>query len=99
MSERTAATDQIRAETLTCLRSLRGEVSRILSDNDVEIIEDVQTLDAELHVVAGRCPAPADGMAASGRVTRAGFLRRSGGATQVLEPARVLTYAEMRRAG
>jgi HD-GYP domain-containing protein (c-di-GMP phosphodiesterase class II) len=73
------------ADALSCLRALRKGLVSILGEHHVEVIED----------------AAASGGAQndSGRVTRVGFLYTGGEKDEVIEPARVVLYPDLRRAG
>ncbi|KPK62687.1 MAG: hypothetical protein AMK73_05785 [Planctomycetes bacterium SM23_32] len=71
------------ADALNCLRTLRKGLVGILAEHHVETIED----------------AAAGARDRSGRVTRVGFLYRGSPKDEVLEPARVVLYPDLRRAG
>ena len=102
----------LRADTLSCLRALRQGIIQVLQAHNVEVVEDVEALvpvdaaaaqdtpDAAALPAEGlRAPAEAPREAAPRRVRRVGFLYRAGQSARVIEPARIVLYADLRKAG
>jgi len=82
---------RLRAETVACLRALRESLVAILSAHNVLIVEDTQRSEpAEVLP-----PQPGEPI----RVRRVGFAHHDGTETKILEPARIVLYADLRKAG
>jgi hypothetical protein len=82
---------RLRAEAVACLRALRESLIAILSAHNVEIVEDTQRPGAA-DVSPPQPGAPL-------RVRRVGFVHHEGAETEILEPGRIVLYADLRKAG
>jgi hypothetical protein len=84
---------RLRTEVLACLGALRDDLVAVLRAHDVEVIEERQ------DAAAGAAVEQPQLGAAPRRIRRVGFVRRSGAETEVIEPPRVVLYADLRKAG